>query len=109
MLIQTFVLHSTLPDISRYHQVVLHQGRIERHFLDSIAEVSDTRIKVERGVMPEELTIDESKIEDRDAYPITVKVRHLSEDEATPAQFGHKAANGLFRLVMVELSGGPSG
>lgn len=47
--------------------------------------------------MPEELTIDESLIEDKDAYPITVKVRHLSEDEATPAQFGHKGANGLFR------------
>lgn len=88
---------STLPDISRYHQVVLHQGRIERHFLDSIAEVSDTRIKVERGVMPEELKIDESLIDDKNAYPITVTVRHLSEDEATPAQFGHKLANGLFR------------
>ena len=36
----------TLPGISRYHQVVLHQGRIERYFLDSINEVSDTRVKV---------------------------------------------------------------
>lgn len=52
--------------------------------------------------MPEELTIDESKIDDNDAYPITVKVRHLSEDEATPAQFGHKAPNGLFRSVKAE-------
>jgi phenol 2-monooxygenase len=76
---------------------VLHQGRIERHFLDSIAERSDTRIKVERGVLPEKLEINEDNLEDKDAYPVTVTVRHLSEEEATPAQFGHKGANGLFR------------
>ena len=86
-----------MPGISRYHQVVLHQGRIERHFLDSIAEVSDKSLFVERGVRPESLEIDSSKIEDDSAYPVTVKLRYLSEDEATPTQFGHKAANGLFR------------
>lgn len=59
------------------------------------------QIKVERGVLPEELIIDESKLEDPEAYPITVKVRHLSEEEATPAQFGHKGANGLFRYVFM--------
>ncbi len=37
----------TIPGISRFQQVVLHQGRIERFFLDSIAEKSD--IRVERG------------------------------------------------------------
>jgi phenol 2-monooxygenase len=70
---------------------------IERRFLDSIAEVSDGGIKVERGVLPEALEIDKSKIDDVDAYPVTVKLRYLSEDEATPSQFGHKAANGLHR------------
>ena len=76
--------------------MVLHQGRIERHFLDSIHDVSEGRVKVERGLLPEELKIDESKVEDTEAYPVTIKLRHLSEDEATPAQFGHKS-NGLFR------------
>lgn len=87
----------TLPGISRYHQVVLHQGRIERHFLDSIAAVSDTKIKVERPVMPEKLEFDESRAEDEDAYPVTMTLRYMREEESTPLQFGHKTENGLFR------------
>lgn len=87
----------TLPGISRYHQVVLHQGRIERHILDSIAEISDTRIKCERPIIPEKMEIDSSKAEDLDAYPVTMTLRYMGEDESTPLQFGHKTENGLFR------------
>lgn len=90
----------TIPGISRFQQVVLHQGRIERFFLDSIEESSD--IRVERGVLPTSLEIDESKVEDPDAYPITVNIRHLSEEEATPKQTatssnGASVQDGLFR------------
>lgn len=90
----------TIPDISRFQQVVLHQGRIERFFLDSIAEHSD--IRVERGVLPELLTFDESKAEEDDAHPIRVQLRHLSEEEATPKQSATSAngaaiQDGLFR------------
>lgn len=70
---------------------------IERRFLDSIAEVSDGGIKVERGILPEAMEIDSSKVDDVNAYPVTVKLRYLSEEEATPNQFGHKATNGLYR------------
>jgi phenol 2-monooxygenase len=87
----------TLPGISRYHQVVLHQGRIERHFLDSIKDVSDTKIKVERPLIPEKLEIDESLAEDDDAYPVKIQLRYMREDESVPLQFGHKTENGLFR------------
>lgn len=87
----------TIPGISRFNQVVLHQGRIERHFLDDINEVSQGRISVERGVLPEELHIDEDKVNDPDAYAVSVTLRQLSENEATPPQFGHKVPNGLFR------------
>ena len=55
----------TIPGISRFQQVVLHQGRIERFFLDSIAEHSD--IRVERGVLPESMEFDESKADSDDA------------------------------------------
>ncbi|KAK4547105.1 hypothetical protein LTR36_001326 [Oleoguttula mirabilis] len=90
----------TIPNISRFQQVVLHQGRIERFFLDSIAEHSD--IRVERGVLPESLDFDESKAEEDDAWPIKVQLRHLSEDEATPKQSatssnGAGIQDGLFR------------
>ncbi len=96
----------TIPGISRFQQVVLHQGRIERFFLDSIKEHSD--IEVERGVLPEKLEFDASKAEDEDAYPITVTLRHLTDVEATPHQDLSSTAvnpalndsapqNGLFR------------
>jgi phenol 2-monooxygenase len=88
-----------IPDsivgLSRYTQVVLHQGRIERFILDSIHEHSD--IRVERGVLPEKLELDELRAKDDDAYPITVTLRHLSEEEATPAQNLSNLADGLFR------------
>ncbi|KAL4892418.1 FAD binding domain-containing protein [Aspergillus ambiguus] len=90
----------TIPGISRFQQVVLHQGRIERFFLDTIEGCSD--IRVERGVLPTKLEFDESLAEDNDAYPITVHLRHLSEEEATPQQRstsanGQAVQDGLFR------------
>ena len=72
----------TTPGISRFQQVVLHQGRIERFFLDAIAEHSD--IRVERGILPESMKFDATKADDDDAYPIEVTLRHLTEEEATP-------------------------
>lgn len=88
----------TPPGLSRYQQSVVHQGRIERFFLDNIQKYSEDGIKIERGVVPESLIIDESRINDQAAYPVTVKLRHLSEEEATPKQIGGgKIADGLFR------------
>ncbi|EEA20658.1 hypothetical protein TMatcc_000653 [Talaromyces marneffei ATCC 18224] len=74
----------TIPGISRFQQVVLHQGRIERFFLDSIKEHSD--IKVERGVLPTTFDFDVGKAGNFDDYPITVTLQTLSENEATPQQ-----------------------
>ncbi|KAL1627065.1 hypothetical protein SLS54_002604 [Diplodia seriata] len=89
----------TPPGISRFTECVLHQGRIERFFLDHMKEHSN--IEVERGVLPESLEVDESLVDDNAAYPLTVKLRHLSDEEATPAQSlasdGAKASDGLFR------------
>jgi phenol 2-monooxygenase len=85
---------------------VVHQGRIERFFLDNIRKYSD--IEVERGVMPESLAIDESVVEDPNAYPITVQLRHLTEEEATPAQQSvdggttETVQDGLFRSNLAD-------
>ena len=92
----------TIPGISHFQQCVLHQGRIERFFLDTMAKGG---ISVERGVMPTKLEFDESLAEEPDAYPITITLRHLSEDEATPKQSatssnGEGIADGLFRSNM---------
>ncbi|PPJ59285.1 hypothetical protein CBER1_04205 [Cercospora berteroae] len=90
----------TIPGISRFQQVVLHQGRIERYFLDTIKECGGR--PVERGIIPTTLSIDEALVSDPDAYPITVHLRHLSEQEATPqqtatSQNGAAVEDGLFR------------
>ncbi|KAH7384996.1 FAD binding domain protein [Cadophora sp. MPI-SDFR-AT-0126] len=92
----------TIPNISRFQQVVLHQGRIERFFLDSLKKYSD--IEVERGVLPESLKFDESKAEDLDAYPIEVELQHLTDEQANPDQHaatnGTATSDGLFRSNM---------
>lgn len=54
-------------------------------------------ICVERGVLPESLAYDASQAQDDDAYPITVTLRHLSDEEATPAQNLTSMPDGLFR------------
>ena len=90
----------TIPGISRFQQVVLHQGRIERFFLDHQKKYSD--IRVERGVLPESLSLDKSKAEDNEAYPITIKLRHLTEEEATPAQNLTSVPDGLFRSSLAK-------
>ena len=91
---------NTIPGISRFQEVVLHQGRIERFFLDSLKAYSD--IEIERGVLPEELEIDHSKAEDERAYPIKVNIRHLNDDEATPFQNDMKVPDGLFRSLLAK-------
>lgn len=95
-----------MPDtpkgVSRYFESVLHQGRIERFFLDNIAKHSKMHgqeFGVERGVLPLSLELDEGLVEDEEAYPVTVRLRHLSEDEARPDQSanGKGVGDGLFR------------
>ncbi|KAF7957348.1 hypothetical protein EAE96_002933 [Botrytis aclada] len=90
----------TIPGISRFQQVVLHQGRIEQFFLDSLAEHSN--IKVERGIFPHTLAFDETKTEDPDGYPIEVVLQHLTDDQINPRQSqatkdGAATSDGLFR------------
>ncbi|KAF2181332.1 hypothetical protein K469DRAFT_671468 [Zopfia rhizophila CBS 207.26] len=98
-----------IPDVpvglSRFTQIVLHQGRIERFFLDHIKKHSNPPISVERAVLPETLSIDKSLCDDHSStsYPITVKLRHLTEEEATPAQSnGSEVRDGLFRSNLTD-------
>lgn len=89
----------TIPGISRFQQVVLHQGRIERFFLDSLREHGN--LTVERGVLPVDFEFDEAKAADFDDYPISVTLRTLSDEEATPQQRQQhsKSASGQTTVV----------
>ncbi|KAI0454681.1 FAD binding domain-containing protein [Xylaria acuta] len=94
--------------LSRFTEAVLHQGRVEGFFLDAIAAsyphpVSPGhRIKVERMVAPTSLSIDEQKLEHEDAYPLTITLRRLTEEEATPAQRLSNLSDGLFRSNLAD-------
>ncbi|EYB25594.1 hypothetical protein SNK05_005848 [Fusarium graminearum] len=95
----------TIVGLSRFQQVVVQQGRIERFFLDNIKKYSKDQIKVERAVLPEAIEIDKSNLESTEDHPVTIKIRHLSEEEATPAQQATasktQASDGLFRSNLV--------
>ncbi|KAI1842986.1 hypothetical protein JX266_010839 [Neoarthrinium moseri] len=98
--------NNTAPDnvsgLSRFTESVLHQGRMESFFLDAIAAShphpsGSSAVKVERMVLPTSLSIDEAAADDDDAYPVTVTLRHLTEEEATPTQRLSNLSDGLFR------------
>jgi len=82
---------------------VLHQGRIERFFLDHIKKYSKDSLRVERAVLPESLSISECDDHSPSSYPLSITLRHLTEEEATPAQSnGSEVTDGLFRSNLVE-------
>ncbi|KAI1421457.1 FAD binding domain-containing protein [Xylaria sp. FL1777] len=92
-----------VASLSRFTESVLHQGRIESFFLDGIAAsyphpaCPTHQIRVERMVVPTSLLIDKEKVNDEDAYPLTITLQHLSEEEATPTQRLSNLSDGLFR------------
>lgn len=65
---------------SPFHNMLLNQGRLERFLLDSIRQHSD--LEIERGIVAESFEYDENLERDPNAYPITVKLRTLSSEEA---------------------------
>lgn len=52
--------------------------------------------------MPTSLHIDESSVDDEDAYPLEVTLRHLTEEEATPTQRLSNLQDGLYRSNLAE-------
>lgn len=94
---------NNVAGLSRFTEAVLHQGRMESFFLDAIAASYPHpaspahQIRVERKVIPTSLLIDEDQVDDDDAHPLTVTLRHLSEEEATPTRQPGNLSDGLFR------------
>ncbi|KAI0311141.1 FAD binding domain-containing protein [Amylostereum chailletii] len=95
----------TYPDVSRFHHSTIHQGRVERVFLDKMAAWSQDaegqpRVFVERGVAPDALTLPalgSSALSNDPKDRVSVRLRHLSAAEAKPAQFHPLAGDGLYR------------
>ncbi|EOD44721.1 putative phenol 2- protein [Neofusicoccum parvum UCRNP2] len=83
---------------SRFPVTGLNQGRIERFILDAIKKAAPD-LQVERGVIAESLDYNEELEKDPQAYPITIKLRTLSEEEANPSpMYGSSGPrDGLFR------------
>ncbi|KAB8068446.1 FAD binding domain-containing protein [Aspergillus leporis] len=73
--------HSHSLDGLPYRTIALGQGRIERFILDTIKDCSN--LEVERGVRTESLEYDESLEDSYEEYPITVRLRTLTKEEAS--------------------------
>jgi phenol 2-monooxygenase len=84
------IVNISKVDESPFHNTRLNQGRIEQFILDSIRETSD--LEVERSVVADSLEYDETLENDSNAYPITVKIRVLGEDESNPPSGPQSAA-----------------
>lgn len=72
-------------------QVTLHQGEIEKIFLDAISEHG---VQVERAIVPRsiEVSSDEHVLRDPHAYAVKVVLQHLNrpegqQDEAVYAKY----------------------
>lgn len=91
---------NTQPNLSRFTESVLQQGRVESFLIDAIRASASPKhplVEIERSVMPTALSIDESSVNDEDAYPVEVTLRHLTEEEATPTQRLSNLQDGLYR------------
>ncbi|GAB1201786.1 hypothetical protein APSETT445_000378 [Aspergillus pseudonomiae] len=80
---RTKQVRSESLDNAPYRMHGLSQGRIERYILDAIKDRSN--LMVERGVVAESLEYDVSLEKNHDEYPITVKLRTLTEEELSAA------------------------
>ncbi|GAA5862361.1 hypothetical protein JCM3774_002491 [Rhodotorula dairenensis] len=103
-LVRTAKIPDTIPGLSRFQQTILHQARVETHLLDDALDHSHGKFAPERCMLPESLEFDEAAATDTEAYPITLKVRHLSEDESKPTSYtGENSGtrSGLFRSSLL--------
>ncbi|KIK52338.1 hypothetical protein GYMLUDRAFT_49956 [Collybiopsis luxurians FD-317 M1] len=67
----------TATDTNFPFEVTLHQGAIEAIFLDNMRDMG---VEVSRPVVPISVELDEERVEDSNAYPVRVVLRHtLSE------------------------------
>ncbi|KAI9830058.1 MAG: hypothetical protein M1819_005888 [Sarea resinae] len=68
-------------DVSRLHSCTMHQGHTEAVLTDAIKKRSGA--VVERGVAPVGLEVDETLVDDPNAFPIKVELRHVRKEELT--------------------------
>ncbi|KAH6963258.1 putative phenol 2-monooxygenase [Fusarium avenaceum] len=89
-----------------FHASTISQGRIERYIIDAMRDPSNLNptLPIDRGVLAEALEIDQSAAADPNAYPVSVKLRHLPLEEAN-ATVGATSAAGTSGLATSNLMG----
>ncbi|KAH6667714.1 FAD binding domain-containing protein [Halenospora varia] len=96
------------PKLGKYHLVHTSQGNTERVMLDAMKAFNG--LEVERGVVAAALDIDESSINDPQAYAVKLTVKHLTEEEVAtsynkdtnpvpqPGDFNYNPADEPYRV-----------
>lgn len=78
----------------------MNQGLIEQTFLDFLK--LDDRVHVERSVSTEQLHLDSSIASQRDAYPITLTIRHIEKTKPTSETNGANGTKFYFQRDLEE-------
>jgi len=86
---------SQRPGSSRFQQLAFGQGAIEQIFADFL-KADGNIIRVERNVDTQRLQLDETLSTSSDNYPITLDVRHESQERESTRKSG-AYANGAFK------------
>ncbi|WLF81100.1 hypothetical protein PVL30_004896 [Lodderomyces elongisporus] len=95
-LARTSRVPDSIPGISRYHESVIHQGKIEAWFDESIKQFTGGKTRVERPLLPVSIKIN-ADANDQQEHACEVLVRKLHTSQAKPEQYGGQVANGLYR------------
>lgn len=81
--------------VSRFPQIILHQGYIEQTILDFIEGNGGPR--VERCTVPKEVSLDHAFVDQRDSHPITIKLECYGSEEIPTRVNGHAASTSHVR------------
>ena len=90
----------SIKPLSIFNMYTLKQALVEDTLIQNIKRHSS--IEIERGVIPESLSVDETVAEDSNAYPVTVKLRHLSGTKPLSTEINGALINELGRSNLAE-------
>lgn len=95
LLVRSARAYDAIPGLSRFTEMVLHQGRIELWFLDLIEKWLGGKSEVERSKLPLRLDVDE-----KEEYAVSLLVKDITAENSkadSAATGANEIANGLFR------------
>lgn len=77
--------HATTPGLSHMPRVILNQARFNRMWLEAMGRINGQDVDYGHKVM--NVTVDEEKLDDQDAYPVTITTEKDGRQETFEAKY----------------------